>query len=95
MIKTLSKFESEMSYKVFFLKGHDITFDFIYNSFEIQILIKTSSKKIKSYQIDIYWKLNMLFMPPLYVLLLIIYVEYYLILKGLLFDVNFRMLSQF
>ena len=46
MIKTLSKFESEMSYKVFFLnKGSDITFDLIYESFEIQILIKTLSKK--------------------------------------------------
>ena len=54
MTKTLSKFESEMSYKLFFLnKGSDITFDFIYNSFEIQILIKTLSKKIKSYQIHI------------------------------------------
>ena len=55
MIKTLSKFESQMSYKVFFLnKGFDITYDFIYESFEIQILIKTLSKKIKSYQRKIY-----------------------------------------
>ena len=54
MIKTLSEFESQMSYKVFFLnKGSDITYDFIYESFQIQISIKTLSKKIKSYQIDI------------------------------------------
>ena len=33
-----------------------MTYECIYNSFEIQILIKTLSKKIKSYQIDIYWK---------------------------------------
>ena len=55
MIKTLSKFESQMSYKVFFLnKGSDITFDFIYESFQIQILIKTLSKTIKYYQRNIY-----------------------------------------
>ena len=54
MIKTLSKFESEMSYKVYFLnKESDITFDFIYESFEIQILIKCLSKKLSLIK-DIY-----------------------------------------
>ena len=62
MIKTLSKFESQMSHKVFFPnKGSDINYDFIYESFQIQILIKTLSKKIKSYQRNIYSKFNMLF----------------------------------